>query len=262
MRIRKPFLVFIGAVAFGLSSCGGLLFGPDDGIPSLPGNRRVLFIGNSYSYLTGLPLMLEQVARLAGDTALRADYVAYANFTLEDHWYFGSARSVLRAMKWEYVLLQEAPAADLEGQAHLATWAAQLESRIRKAGAVPVMYQIWPIDAERDLADGILTAYHNAAVGLEGYLVPAGDGFTAALDDDPEIGVYAVDGVHGSARGTYLAALVILGRITGIEPESLPPTIPGAVESDSVVRKLQAAAAIALGRNPAQPTMLRVPPPI
>ncbi len=45
------------------------------------------------------------------------------------------------------------------------------------------------------------------------------------------------DGFHPAPAGTYLAAIVLLARISGFDPLSLPPAIPGAPEvSGTVVR--------------------------
>ena len=260
MRLRPHarFLVVLLAVA--IPACGGLLFGPDQGLQSLPGKKRVLFIGNSHTILNNVPSMLEVLARLMGDTALRVGSVSFPGISLEDHYGAGNARRVLRDAKWEYVVLQQGPSSAPENQLHLRTWSLAWNPLIRADNAEPILYQVWPLAIERFNADAVLTAYHNAAFAVEGYLAPAGDAFTVALDEDPDIGVYAGDGQHASVRGSYLAALVILGRINGIHPESLDAVIPGGTlaETDSVIRQLQRAAATALGRNPAKPTAERI----
>lgn len=226
------------------------------GVPSsLVGNRRVLFIGNSHTYENDLPKMLTALARLAGDTALRATAVALPNYSLEDHYYVGTAGKALQRSSWEFVVMQQGTSAAPSSQFHLKTWASQFDPLIRAAGAEPVMYQIWPHALERFNAPAALESYHDAAVEIAGILAPAGDGFTAGLEEDTEIGVYAADGLHASYRGTYIAAAVILERLTGFAPESLPPTIPGFSEDTSVVRALQRASATALGRTPARPTV-------
>ncbi len=227
------------------------------GIPSLVGNRRVLFIGNSHTYQNDLPGMLVALARASGDTALRAGAVAYPNFALEDHYAQGDALKALTRSTWEYVVMQQGTSAHPESQTHLAFWAQQFDPLIRSAGAEPVMYQIWPLASQRYNADAALTSYFNAAAAIAGIHAPAGDAFTAALDSAPGIAVYHVDGLHASPRGTYLAAVVILARLGGAEPLTLPPTIPGFSEDTAIVRRLQRAATEALARTEARPTRPR-----
>lgn len=253
--VRRLRLLLLAVGGFALSACLGAL-GPGSGrIPSLVGDRRVLFVGNSHTYANDLPQMLQELARLAGDTALRTAAIAYANFALEDHYYLGDAPKALERSGWEFVVMQQGTSAAAASQAHLAYWSAQFDPLIRAAGAEPVLYQIWPLASQRSLAADALKSYHNAAVEVGGILAPAGDAFTAALEEDAGVGVYAADGLHASPRGTYLAALVLLSRLTDVAPGSLPPAIPGFPEDTSVVRLLQRAAGVALERTPARPTV-------
>lgn len=250
MRRLSLLLVFAGLAS---SACiSGL--DPAAKIPSLVGQRRVLLVGNSHTYVNDLPKMLQRLARLAGDTALRTASVAYPNLALEDHFVIQEAPLALSESSWEFVVMQQGTSAAASSQVHLAYWSEQFDPLIRAAGAEPVLYQIWPLASQRHLAGAALQSYHNAAVAVEGIFAPAGDAFTAALAEDAGIGVYAPDGLHASHRGTYLAALVLLNRLTDVLPGSLPPTIPGFSEDTSVVRLLQRAAQTALDRNPARPT--------
>ncbi len=257
MNFRSRSLGILCAVALALSACNGLLGPQEPGTPSLVGNRRVLFIGNSHTYVNDLPRMLQTLARAGGDTALRTAAIAEPNYSLEDHFLVGRGQKALEKSGWEFVVLQQGTSALPESQVYLSDWTAIWAPLIRGAGAEPVMYQIWPLYTQRHLADAALTSYHNAAVRVGGILAPAGDAFTAALDSNFLISVYNADGLHASRRGTYLAALVLLERISGIHPESLPPTIPGANETVATVRELQKAAAKALERTPALPTVVR-----
>lgn len=254
-RLNLLLLLAFGALA--PSACVGVLGPGTTRISELAGNRRVLFIGNSQTYQNDLPGMLQSLARLAGDTALRAASVAYPDYALEDHMAAGSARQALRDASWEFVVLQQGTSAQPASQVHLEFWTTQFDPLVRGAGAEPVLYQIWPLATRRFDADAALTSYHNAAVAVGGILAPAGDAFTAALDADLGIGVYAFDGLHASYRGTYLAALVLLARISNVGPDALPPIVPGFAEDSSVVRALQRAATLALDRNPARPTVRR-----
>lgn len=259
MRILSFLLIL--AAASGVAACQDI-FGPGRSIPTLAGNRRVLFIGNSHTYENDLPGMVQALAREVGDTALRTGDISVANYALEDHMYDGFAARALRESGWEFVVMQQGTSALLESQLHLEYWTRQFEPLIREAGATPVMYQIWPMSSRRFDADAALTSYWNAAAAVGGILAPAGDGFTAVLAENPSIGVYSSDGLHASRRGTYLAALTIVARILEIDPETLPPRIPGVREDTTVVRALQRAANVALARSPAWPTSPRRPPTV
>lgn len=230
---------------------------PEQKPPPAVGDRAVLFIGNSHTSSWDVPGMVEWMARQVGDTALRTAEVAAANFALEDHLAMGTAQSALERNRWRWVVLQQGTSALPESQINLEYYTRLFTPLIRDSGAEPVMYQIWPMWTRRFDADAALTSYWNAAAAVGGMLAPAGDAFTAALAQTPALDVYASDGLHASRLGAYLSAAVIHARISGIPPESLPPTFPFASVDSGTVRALQRAAATALARSPARPTSRR-----
>lgn len=255
MRPPRPRTALaIAAAAVLLAGCLPMA-GPSRHVPVVAGNRRVLFVGNSLTYANGLPAMVQTLARAAGDTALRTASIAEPDFALEDHYYVGTVQRTLERSDWEYVVLQQGTSALPASQQHLRAWTLQFAPLIRAAGAAPVLYQVWPMLSRRFDADAAVTSYLNAAIAVEGIFAPAGDAFTDALALDPDIGVYSSDGLHPSRRGTYVAALVILSRLTGVDPLSLPPTIPGGSTDSATVRLLQRAAVSALERHPARPVV-------
>lgn len=214
------------------------------------GGTRVLFIGNSLTYSNNLPGLYIALARLAGNDTVNAAVVAFPDFALEDHWAEGTARRSLTDHKWEYVVMQQGSSALASSQVNLRTWSEQFAPLIRAAGAVPVMYMVWPTTS--NLADFrfVLQSYRNAAAAVNGIFAPAGDGWTAF--GSPSV-TYSFDGLHPSIKGTYIAALVLLDRTIGIRPSQLPATIPGTSLAGEEVLALQRAAQVALDRNPARP---------
>lgn len=251
--MRHHFLL-LPLLAFGFSGCLPVL-APEPDVPKLTGTFRVLFVGNSHSYVQDLSGLVQALARQAGNTELKTARVAFPDYALEDHASEGTAMKALHGSDWEYVVMQQGPSALPESQTHLRFWTSWWHTHITAAKATPVLYQVWPSAARRFDAAGTLTSYSNAAAAVGGILAPAGDAFTAALTANASIGVYAGDGFHASSRGAYVAALVIVGRLLEIDVETLPDQIPGSSEPESVVRALQAAAALALERNPARPTL-------
>ena len=228
--------------------------------PRLPdGKTRILFIGNSLTYVNDLPGMVVAIGQLAGDNSLAAATIAFPDFALEDHWNEGSAGRALAQSRWEFVVMQQGPSSLPENQENLATWAGRFAPAIRQAGAEPVLYMVWPSAARAGDFPGVLTAYRHAAAVVGGQFAPAGDAWLAAWAEAPATALYGGDGFHPSVLGTYLAALVIVGRLTGIDPLAVPPAIPiGSGQTlavpESTVRLLQRAARTALDRNPPRPT--------
>lgn len=211
---------------------------------------RVLFIGNSLTYSNNLPGLYIALARLAGNDSVEAAVVAFPDFALEDHWAEGTARRSLSQNKWEYVVMQQGSSALASSQVNLRTWSEQFLPAIRTAGAVPVMFMVWPTTSYPGDFPHVLQSYRNAAIAVNGIFAPAGDAWTASGNLSA---LYSSDGLHPSIRGTYVAAVVLLERTLGIRPSQLPATIPGTTIAESDVRAMQQAAQVALDRNPARP---------
>ena len=129
---------------------------------------------------------------------------------------------------------------------------------MRGAGAEPVLYMVWPDITRRFAFPDVLTSYRNAAAAVHGIFAPAGDAWLAAWELDPPLELYS-DGLHPTLSGTYLAALVILHRVRGIEPTAVPVEINGLALSPALATALQRAAVTALSRNPARPTAVATP---
>ncbi|MBX3132028.1 MAG: hypothetical protein KF689_01415 [Gemmatimonadaceae bacterium] len=249
----RPILAFALTASLPvLGGCLGILTA-DQRVPRLPGTHNILFVGNSHTYTNNLPAMVRTLARSLGDTALRVASIAEPNYALDDHYYRGVVHQALEGSSWRWVVLQQGTSALPESQLHLQAWTRVFAPMARAAGAEPVLYQIWPMLSRRFDAEAALLSYATAAHVVEGILAPAGDAFTAALDAEPPLNPYATDGMHASREGTYLAALVLLERMLGIAPESLAPEIPGGSSDSLRVRRLQAAARVALDRTPARP---------
>ena len=225
--------------------------------PGFPdGSTRVLFIGNSLTYTNDLPSMYLALARQAGNDSVHAAQIAYPDFALEDHWQDGTARRSLMDNRWEYVVMQQGSSALPESQVHLRTWSQQFAPLVRASGAQPVMFMVWPMMTRQFDFPNVLQSYRDAAAAINGIFAPAGDGWTAhgAMES-----LYS-DNLHPSIRGTYIAALVLLERTLSIQPEALPPNVPGVPGfNEGEVRAMQQAARVALQRNVARPSNRQVP---
>lgn len=226
----------------------------EPGIEFPPGATRVLFIGNSLTYTNDLPRLLSTLANQAGHTPIATASATFPDFGLEDHWQSGTARNLLTKHQWDFVVMQQGPSSLPESQVNLRHWTLQFAPLIEAAGAEPVLYMVWPASQRRGDFPGVMASYHNAAAAVSGLFAPAGDAWLAAWEETPNRALYGPDGFHPAVAGTYLAALVILERIAGVDPLSLPATLPGAGLDQTAIRSLQRAARTALDRNPARPT--------
>src|SRR5262245_6813684 len=152
-----------------LASVAGLLLawlllcgqtGP--GGASLRGPHHVLFVGNSLTYANQMPLIVEALARSRGDK-LEVSSVTLGGANLEDLWLDGAALREIERGGWTVVVLQQGPSSQLEGRTILREWSKKFAQRIRKAGARPALYSIWPEKERLNVFDQVSESYALAA---------------------------------------------------------------------------------------------------
>lgn len=183
---------------------------------------RVLFIGNSLTYYNHLPSIVKALAEASGQKGFEFRMVAYPNFSLEDHWNQGEASRSIKQGGWDVVVLQQGPSASTEGRQFLLEYARRFADEIHRAGAKPALYMVWPLSGRNPNFDGVAESYRQAAKAAKGLLFPVGEAWRAALQRDPKLDLYTPDGLHPTAAGSYLAALVIYEQLYGRSPVGLP----------------------------------------
>jgi lysophospholipase L1-like esterase len=183
---------------------------------------RVLFIGNSLTYWNDLPELVEALAAASGAARPTCKAIVAGGYSLEDHWQQGAAQETIAQGGWDVVVLQQGPSASAEGRASLLEYARRFAGLIRRAGAKPALYMVWPATDRKGDFDGVAESYRLAAEGTKGLLFPAGEAWRAAWRRDPKLALYSPDGLHPTPAGTYLAALTIYGQLYARTPEGLP----------------------------------------
>jgi hypothetical protein len=127
------------------------------------------------------------------------------------------------------VVLQQGPSSLAESRAHLVEWSERFGERIRARGATPVLYMVWPSSDRVAFFDAVRESYRAGAVAAGGELVPAGEAWRAAWEEDPDLALYSLDGFHPSLTGSVLAAFTFYDRLHGGLPAVAPTelTRPG-----------------------------------
>ena len=217
---------------------------------------RVLFLGNSYTYVNDLPEQVRAlVASAAGAPEIAVDSVTMGGARLSDLWQTTNALAKIRAGGWTHVVIQ--------GQSLEAVWpladpssfedfAARFGREALAVGATPVYDETWARRAGDSIYDDpeltpatmqaeLRDSYRQAAWGTGGIMAPIGDAWQQELASSSAQELFAADGSHPSTRGTYLAACVLFQVLTGRSPIGA-----GAVPADvsaSDAAALQAVAA-------------------
>jgi hypothetical protein len=193
---------------------------------------RVLFIGNSYTFVNDLPATLAELAR-AGGRSLETGMLANGGWTLAQHAAAPATLEQLAAQRWDYVVLQEqsqTPAVQRLRAAGMYPAVRSLVERIRQAQATPLLFQTWAhrggwpemgLPTYASMQAQISAGYRGIASELKVQVVPAGEAWASALGRDPGAELWQPDGSHPAEQGTYLAACVFYAALFGESPEGL-----------------------------------------
>lgn len=183
---------------------------------------RVLFIGNSLTYVNDLPATVAQLASSVRET-VEVAAVARPNFALIDHANGNSnAVEVIQSGEWDYVVLQQGPSSLDLSRDTLILATRLLDPSIRAAGGRSALLMVWPESTRFEFFDDVRGSYQLAAQEVDGLFLPAGEAWLGAWKLDPQLQLYGPDGYHPSELGTYLAALVVYEGITGHDARTLP----------------------------------------
>ncbi len=192
---------------------------------------RVLFLGNSYTYVNDLPTTFARLAQ-SGGHSVEVGMVANGGETLSQHASAADDAGKISSAPWSYVVLQEQSdtAAYSSAGSLMYSPARSLADRATRAGAVPMLFMTW---AHKDGEPGAgLPSYEGAQERVDGtYLTLSGQlgvpvapvGYTwyHVHLDHPDIGLWQGDGSHPTAAGTYLAACVFYASIFRQSPDGL-----------------------------------------
>jgi hypothetical protein len=188
-----------------------------------PTARKILFIGNSLTFVNQLPLTL---AALVFDSKtaqeMKLAEVVKGGATLKELYLDTDAAKTIKADgPWTDVVLQEQSQTMMQNPELTSQFAGIFAKAIVAAGARPVIYETWSHRDQAYSQGRIKEVLKNIAVANNALFVPAGEAFNICRNRHPDIVLYS-DDRHPSQIGTYLAACVFYGKLFGRSPVGLP----------------------------------------
>jgi hypothetical protein len=205
---------------------------------------RILFIGNSYTYVNNLPGLLMELSKQEPNP-VDAEMVAEGGAMLENHWQAGKALAAIQRTRWDYVVLQEqstfGAAQTVNGidqigdPASFYTYARRFDEAIRADGAKTLFFMTWARQNAPQNQAVLTSAYQHIARELGAAAAPVGLAWQRALSLNPALALHQDDGSHPDAAGSYLAACVFYATLYGKSPVGLPARISNTLVDDSGV---------------------------
>lgn len=210
--------VYIQVVGVPASAVGGDLRAIDSHRPGL----RVLFIGNSLTYVNSLAAMVHE---FAGDSAGGPPIYTY-QYAPGGAWLSQTAASpslarLLTLHRWSYVVLQEnSHIAEERGYSvgNSVPAGRALDELVLRASARPIVFETWgyrygdrhlnPADTYSRMQERVQYAAQVLRKSLDAFLAPVGYAWSVSHRADPTLDLWQDDFVHPALPGSYLAAAV------------------------------------------------------
>ena len=195
--------------------------------------KRILFIGNSFTYYNQMPAMVQAMADAAGIRA-RIRMLAYGGYKLAyytdpENPHGSEALPLIASEPWDAVVLQEQSITPAVARDLFRKGTEGLVPAIRAAGAEPVFYATWPYrDGSPKLDATGLDYLEMLRLLTEGYrkesefwkaeTVWVGEPFVRFQELNPTFSLYMPDHFHPNAAGSYLAACLFFRHFFKADP--------------------------------------------
>lgn len=196
-----------------------------------------LFIGNSYTHYNDMPEQIfAKILEAAG-------YKATVTRITKGGWYLidsakstdevgAKVESALKLRDYDYIVLQEQSTCPAATPAKFYTGVRNLVEKVRADGATPILYGTWGRkEGHSVLANNgwtnesmtwmISAAYEAIGAELGVDVAYAGLAFYDVYTNNKNINIYDEDLTHPNATGSYLAAMTIFAKITGVDPTTV-----------------------------------------
>ncbi|MDT0294560.1 T9SS type A sorting domain-containing protein [Mesonia ostreae] len=199
--------------------------------------QKVLFIGNSYTSVNSLPLLVEEMATNTGDILIR-DANTPGGFRFLNHASNTTTLNKINSEDWDYVVLQaqsqETSLGETQLQNEVYPYAASLSNAIRAnyECSQPLFYMTWGrengdatnceflpwVCTYEGMDDAIRDTYVFMAQDNNAEVSPAGAVWRSIRENHPSINLYSSDGSHPSLAGSYAAACAFYTMIYKKDP--------------------------------------------
>lgn len=200
---------------------------------------KVLFVGNSYTFVCGMPEILKAMVEANGHE-LHYDQQTPGGRTFQKHWEEKKAVEKMKAGDFDIVVFQNQSFEPVGDPENMMKYGKLLAAEADKAGADKLYYLTmaykgpikWmKIDSEEArqgvallpvMHERLVESYTRLADETGGAIAPVGVAWKMAYEATPSLKLHAGDQSHASPQGAYLTALVFYATLYGNELEHMP----------------------------------------
>lgn len=191
-------------------------------------SRKVLFLGNSYTYVNNLPQIIADAALSVSDTLIFDSHTP-GGYQMLQHSADATSQAKIAAGGWDYVVLQGQSQEPVTDESDFYTGVGNLNTLIKQYNpcAVPLLYMTWgrkngdalncPIIPIMCTYEGMDTTIKRDYMILADYhrneISPVSVVWKYLRYNHPTINLYQADESHPSAEGSYAAACCFYAAI-------------------------------------------------
>jgi hypothetical protein len=199
--------------------------------------KRALFLGNSYTAVNNLPVLIATLASSTGDTLIH-DANTPGGYTLQGHSSDPASLAKIQQASWDYVILQEQSQKPSWPLSQVMTdvfpYATSLCNSIRQANPCtrPMFFMTWgrkngdsyncpnwpPVCTYEGMDSLLNLRYRMMGDSNDAYVSPVGAVWHYIRDQYKGIELYSADESHPSMAGSYAAACTFYALIFQKDP--------------------------------------------
>lgn len=194
--------------------------------------RRVLFIGNSLTYMNNMPAMLQSFTTAMGDTLIYSQSTP-GGYSFEEHCSYAPTISAIFSQQWDIVVLQDQSEEPSFPPAQVATqvypYARMLDSMVHANDSCtqtmfmmtwghengdPANCAYYPVICTYDgMQRRLRESYLQMTQDNNAIVAPVGAAWQVVRDSFPSIELYQADNYHPALMGSYLQTCVLYSSI-------------------------------------------------